>query len=432
MINDFWKVPKKYIGVVKQAKGNESCNRIVKLKIKNEELIPKWAEKEQLVYVGSYDKSSVGSECDVSFDDKCMLDIKEKVYVNNFDGIVDDLLYERYLEIKQPLFTKLPFPYHSIPVSVRNFIFNILIKLKKDSGYPKWPVDSSADLLRFLFMNSLKYFYKKEIPHVNFWPDKKFGMVVAHDIETESGYENIEKFREIERKYGIKSSWNIVSKRGKIDFEKLKNLKKEGCEIGCQGYNHDGKLPYLDEKEIKKRIGFCLLKLKEFDVKGFRSPQLQRNEEFLKMLGNHFDYDSSVPDTEFCSPVAVRNGATTVFPFFIGKMVEVPLTMPQDFFMRHIYKYDSNKVFQIWKSKIDYIRSVGGLVSFNIHPDSYISGNEEYLNLYEKIIRYVSKFDDCWKALPNEVALWWRERNNCFIKDNKVIGSERASVCLEN
>jgi len=427
-MNNFWKVPKKYLKNIEQVRGNKICNKVVKLKIKKNGLIPKWAKNKSPLYIREYNNKK--TKGDVYFDDVCMLEIADKIYINNFDGVISDLLYERYLDIKAPLFTKLPFPYHHIPLSVRNFLFNTLIKLKKDPLYPRWPIDSSVDLLRFLFLNSLKYYYKKPIPYIGFWPNKKFALVVAHDIETNFGYKNIDDFREIEKKYGIKSSWNIVAKRGKIDFNKLRRLKKEGCEIGSQGYNHDGKLPYLNEKKIRKRINFCLSKLKEFNVKGFRSPQLQRNERLLKILSNYFYYDSSVPDTELYSPIAVRNGTTTVFPFFVEKMVELPLTMPQDFYMKYIYKLDKNKVFEIWKNKIDYIREVGGLASFNIHPDSYISGNDEYLNLYEKILKYISKFEDCWKSTPIEVAEWWNERDRSYIKDTRIKGSKRAKIIL--
>ena len=323
----------------------------------------------------------------------------------------------------------MPVSYKIIPVPVRNFIFSLILKKKKDVNFPEWPADSSVDLLRNIYMKLIKTNSSKKIPYINFWPNKnKFAVCLTHDLETSSSFKHIEEIRKIEKRYGFVSSWNILCKKYKIDFKKLKQLKKEGCEIALHGYNHDGKFPFLPKNKTIKRIRKCFSKLNEFQLTSFRSPQLQRNERFLKHISKYFICDSSVPDVDLRSPVAMRSGCCTVFPFIINNMVELPLTVPQDFRLIYTLKLSNAEYYEIWKNKIDYIKKLNGLVNILAHPDDYLSGNERYLSIYEKILKYLSKQKSYYHSTPSEIAKWWLERDKSKIKGNKIIGSSRARI----
>lgn len=414
MISDFWKFPKELVKkhVVHLTK-DITINRVCELYVQNEDLLPKWTAKKSKIFVSGCHRRKGVSDCFIDAGGKTQfLTISDKIYVNNFDDIVDSILYERYFEKKRQIFTRLPIPYHKVPVWIRNLLYKTFLSFREDLGYPNWPIEYSVDLIRHLYYNALKIKLDRAVPFVPFWPKKRCAVTISHDIETSSGFRKMESIREIERTFEVKSCWNVVAKRYKIDFKKLKKLGQEGCEIGSHGYNHDGTLPYLDETEIKKRIEFCLSALSSFNVKGFRSPQLQRTEHFIELLSKYFLYDSSVPDTELHSPIAVRNGCCSVFPFFVNSMIELPLTMPQDFYLIHILGMDKNTILNIWKRKIDFIENIGGLIFLNMHPDSYISGNEEGLQMYEEVLRYLRKKDNKWYALPREIAKWWRKRNS--------------------
>lgn len=352
---------------------------------------------------------------------------KSNIDMEDYNILLNKLLLERYFSNKKPISIKLPFVYNKIPVFLRNFLYKILLKFKKDPKFPHWPIESKVEDLRKEFIQKLKRNLKKKIPYIKFWPKGEFALVLTHDMDTKSSFNTIEKIREIERKFNLKSSWNVVTHKYKIDFNKLKELKKEGCEIGIHGYNHDGRLTFLEENKIKGRLKFSLNKLKEFNTKGFRSPQLQTTEKFLNLLQDYFLYDSSMADTDIKSIVGVRSGCCTIFPYFIGKLVELPLTISQEYRMFYTLNLTDDEILKIWKEKINYIIKNNGLVLINAHPDKYLSGSKRGLRLYEEILKYISKFK-FYHDLPVNVAKWWIERNKCQIKNKKIIGSRRARL----
>lgn len=71
-----------------------------------------------------------------------------------------------------------------------------------------------------------------------------------------------------------------------------------------------------------------------------------------------------------------------------------------------------------WVTKAHWIRSLGGMILTLTHPD--YSGDAENLSAYEELLKVLADFD-AWRALPNEVAQWWRERAQMklIIKEGK-------------
>src|SRR5581483_923990 len=115
----------------------------------------------------------------------------------------------------------------------------------------------------------------------------------------------------------------------------------------------------------------------------------------------------SVPNAAHLEPQ--RGGCCTVFPYFIGKVLELPLTTTQDYSLFHIlgdYSID------LWKKQTALIMEKHGLVSFIAHPD-YVMGAEP-LEAYRALLDHISRLRkerDVWVALPREVNQWWRQRN---------------------
>ena len=72
--------------------------------------------------------------------------------------------------------------------------------------------------------------------------------------------------------------------------------------------------------------------LRAFGAQGFRSGALYRNLNWYGALD--ISYDMSVPNVAHLEPQ--RGGCCTVMPYFIGDIVELPLTMTQDYSLFHI------------------------------------------------------------------------------------------------
>ena len=77
-----------------------------------------------------------------------------------------------------------------------------------------------------------------------------------------------------------------------------------------------------------------------------------------------FSYDMSVPNAAHLE--TQRGGWCTVLPYFIGDLLELPLTTTQDYSLFHILnEYSVAR----WKQQTEILLSKNGLVSFIAHPD---------------------------------------------------------------
>jgi hypothetical protein len=120
-----------------------------------------------------------------------------------------------------------------------------------------------------------------------------------------------------------------------------------------------------------------------------------------------FSYDMSVPNVAHLEPQ--RGGCCTVFPYFVGKILEIPLTTVQDY---SLFQILNDYSIDLWKKQLDLIRKKSGLMSFIAHPDYLISPRAR--RVYESLLDYLRPMIDqekIWMALPGEVNRWWRARS---------------------
>ena len=119
-----------------------------------------------------------------------------------------------------------------------------------------------------------------------------------------------------------------------------------------------------------------------------------------------FSYDMSVPNAAHLEPQ--RGGCCTVMPYFVGDILELPLTTVQDYSLFHILNDYSTT---LWKEQIRLIRQHHGLISVITHPD-YLVGRRER-EVYVELLRHLAELrerDGLWMALPGEINRWWRNR----------------------
>jgi hypothetical protein len=86
-------------------------------------------------------------------------------------------------------------------------------------------------------------------------------------------------------------------------------------------------------------------------------------------------------------------------------VIELPITLLQDHTLFQILRERS---IDQWVRKSEWIAAHHGLITLITHPD-YLA-DSELLDLYEAFLVYLRARDDCWHALPREVAAWWRAR----------------------
>ncbi len=225
-------------------------------------------------------------------------------------------------------------------------------------------------------------------------------IVLTHDVEEEEGLKFVPKLLELENKYNVRSSWNIVPYKYPIDQGIIKAIQESGHEVGIHGYNHDGKL-YYSEKIFNERVPYINRALKEYHAVGFRSPMVHRNLEWLQRLD--IKYDASCFDYDPYQPFP--GGTGSIWPFIAGKFVELPYTMPQDHTLFYVLK---EKGINIWKKKAEWIVKNHGMVLVLTHPD-YLKERSHFL-MYEELLKYLSSLENCWRCLPREMADWWSKK----------------------
>ncbi len=361
------------------------------------------------------------------------------------DEVIDNFRYERYMtsdahRVRNMSFKLAKKTYYLfrplMPVRFRKHLQRIYLNDWARISFPKWPVDCTVEnILEELLMLSLRSRPHEKIPFIWFWPDGYSACsIVTHDIETEAGRDFSVQLAELDASFGIKSSFQVVpEERYAVPRAFLDSLRARGCEVNLHGLNHDGQL-FRDRKEFSRQIKRINQYAREYGAAGFRSPVMYRNLEWYGDF--EFSYDMSVPNVAHAEPQ--RGGCCTVMPYFIGDVVELPLTTTQDYILFNIL---NDRSIQLWKRQIQLITEKHGLVSFNIHPDYMIADSSRmlYRQLLQHLVQVCTE-QRIWLPLPGEVDQWWRLRRGMrIVRDAgrlRITGpsSERAVIayaCLD-
>ena len=317
-----------------------------------------------------------------------------------------------------------------LTVSVRKHLQRIRLRDWNEIPFPSWPVDSTVErILEMLLILLLKAHAVDKIPFVWFWPNGfPSCAIMTHDVEALPGRDFCSHLMDLDDAYGIKSSFQIVPE-GRYPVSKgfLNTIQGRGFEIDIHDLNHDGHL-FSDRERYLRRAERINRYSREYGAAGFRSAALYRNLDWFEALD--FSYDMSVPSVGHLE--AQRGGCCSAMPFFIGKILELPVTTTQDYSLFHILNHYS---IDLWKRQLALIMEKHGLASFIVHPDYILEHRAR--DTYKALLSYLSQLRSegkIWIALPREVDHWWRERSQMRLsrRGNKWEiegpGKERARV----
>ena len=325
--------------------------------------------------------------------------------------VITNLTYELYVEhhathpsklLRQAYYSLRPM----LPIALRSPLQRRYFARRKKASFPAWPVDTTVDdLMNKLLLLGLKSAGVRALPFIWFWPDGASACsIMTHDVETEAGKEFCSELMDVDEEFGIPASFQIVpERRYDVTAYFINSLKKRDFEVNLQDLNHDGHL-FSNYREFSKRVQRINNYGRDFDVSGFRSAILYRRQEWFGLLD--FEYDMSVPNTAHYDPQP--GGCCTVMPYFIGKILELPLTTSQDYTVFHYLKsYSLN----LWRNQIGSILAKHGLISFIFHPD-YLA-DRRALNVYRDLLAELGELRSTkavWITHPREVNRWWRNR----------------------
>jgi len=356
--------------------------------------------------------------------------------------VIENLRRERYMEaltpgresfVSQEWVRKIYYLVRKLlPVGIRRHLQRAYFSDWQRRPFPGWPVDFTVDVLHQEFLRlSMIAAGIQRIPFIWYWPEgAPSSLIMTHDVETRAGRDFTSQLMDLDDSYGIKSSFQVIpEERYKVPNEYVEEIRKRGFEFNIHDLNHDGNL-YRKHEEFLRRAGKINTYGLKYDAKGFRAGAMYRVLDWYDAY--EFSYDMSLSSVAHLEPK--RGGCCTVFPFFIGKILELPLTTSQDYSVFHIlgdYSID------LWKEQLGLIRHRNGLMSFIAHPD-YLK-NRRTRKVYETLLdhlRQMIALEKIWAALPGEVDQWWRARRQMSLRQTgsswKVEGpqSERARVAF--
>ena len=94
-------------------------------------------------------------------------------------------------------------------------------------------------------------------------------------------------------------------------------------------------------------------------------------------------------------------GIGTVNLVKMNKIVEIPITLPQDHQMLKVLDMSSGQVVKVWIELMDSIWNIGGICSILMHPD-YELADKTGLKAYEELLNALI-IGDAHGTIPKEL-----------------------------
>ena len=351
-------------------------------------------------------------------------------------AIIQNLRHERYEKSLMPRREKIVsqewahkayyFVRRGLPTSVRRSFQRAYFSDWSSRPFPSWPVDFTVDTIHeSLLQLSMQRAGLRRVPFIWFWPEGAQNcLILTHDVETSAGRDFTSQLMDLDESFGFHASFQVIpEERYEVSSDYVQEIRNRGFEFNIHDLNHDGNL-YQERNQFLRRAKKINEYVHLYGARGFRAGAMYRNLDWYDAFD--FSYDMSVPNVAHLEPK--RGGCCTVFPFFVGDILELPLTTCQDYSVFYILKDHS---IELWKKQFDMIRKRNGLISLLAHPDYLIDRRSR--QVYESWLDYLRQAiprENIWAALPREIDQWWRARSKMKLvpkgKDWEIAGPERG------
>ncbi|HTX68655.1 MAG TPA: hypothetical protein VMH50_05860 [Thermoleophilia bacterium] len=287
----------------------------------------------------------------------------------------------------------------ALPGRARALLRRVVVSGAKDDPPLRWPVED-----RFVsFAEQVHAVLEKtgSARPLPWWPSgRSFAITLTHDVEGPYGVSHLPDLLALERERGFRSSVSFVGAAYQVPSSLLDDLRTDGFEIALHGWRHDGTL-FASRGAFEQALPSMNRRLRQWASVGFRSPMTHRNP--LWMQGLDIKWDSSFFDSDPFEPIP--GGVMTIWPFVMGRFVELPYTLPQD---HALIETLGESTPAIWIRKLDFIAAHGGMALLNSHPDYLCRSGR--LTMYAEFLDEIAGRSGYWHALPRDVASWTLKR----------------------
>jgi len=291
-----------------------------------------------------------------------------------------------------------------IPRAVQLALRRRWLSFKGTPTFPSWPHDDSVErLARFYGTCVLRALRRAEVDFRWFWPNGKHAAaILTHDIEGVSGLRNALRVAALEELHGLRSSFNVVGDSYPLDWGVIRELSARGHEVGSHALHHDRSL-FSSRAEFERQLPRLRNSIGQLGASGFRSPATHRVPDWLAELP--VDYDVTMPLSDPHEPQP--GGTCSAWPFFIGEVLEMPYTLPQD---HTLFTLLGQRDSRTWMEQMQRVKQSFGLIQCLSHPDDAYLADRRHETIYREFLEALRSQDDVWHALPREVSSWWRAR----------------------
>ncbi len=280
-----------------------------------------------------------------------------------------------------------------------------LVRWQGRPAFPAWPFDDSvARLLKLLVAGALAASGERELRFHWFWPHgRRAAAILTHDVESAEGLRLAVELADLEEARGLRSSFNVVGDWYPIDRGVIEELTGRGFEIGVHGVFHDRSM-FASRENFEAQAPALARAASELGAVGFRSPATHRVVDWLAELP--VAYDCTIPLSDPYEPQP--GGCCSPWPFFLGDVVELPYTLPQDHTLFTLLRHRTP---ELWIGQLERLERAAGLVQCLSHPDPGYLGDADKRARYVAFLDAVTARETLWTALPRDVAAWWRARD---------------------
>jgi len=177
--------------------------------------------------------------------------------------------------------------------------------------------------------------------------------MMTHDVEEEIGVAHCDVLMDLDDSFSVKASFQIIPEGRYEGAEALiTHIRSRGFEANVHDLDHDGRL-YEHQELFRQRSQKINHYARKYQMEGFRAGSMHRNQEWFDLL--EFQYDMSVPTVAHMEPQS--GGCCTVTPYFVGDVLELPLTTVQDHSLFYILGEHS---IDLWRKQIEIISAHHG------------------------------------------------------------------------
>ncbi len=332
----------------------------------------------------------------------------------------EHFLFERYVAFMERRRQRSTLPGDKSDQFTSRFSSRIEARSRARLNFPHWPCETALiEYWRRWLRQVLEELQINDGWHLAFWPKgARCSIVLTHDICNSADCEQIEAISTLEGAFGFRSAWYLPLEDLECNLRRIEELRSRGVEFGVRDASADGK----DEiRRLKPRLERAV---RDCQLKGFRSPSACR--DVGRVSGLNCDFESSFCDTD---PFESRPGGTcSIFPFFIGGSVELPLTLARDHTLIRLLRRNP---LATWSLKADWIANAGGMILLATEP-RYVS-IEPHLSAYKDLLSHLARLD-AWHALPSEIAAWWRHRDEAALvvcqDQPQVVGADAGELVV--